>query len=302
MEKTNWSITSEYMGWTKEEFLFTYSESEKQEWEMNKNNADLILRPKFIPLYPKLLQDGYWLVESILFWFIEFFLSNNDKFYCTNEQMAQLLNCSEHTVSDAIKSLEKRWDIVLCKKIKAWWWKIRFIKLWNYENAKIAFREMQKVHWIDNKIIENNNKTPKEKFSFTLNKKLNVKLADICIGDLTFSDNVIEWLNEYNNTRNKKLEKLTDKWFKLVIDKLIKYWHWTEEWMIAVLKQSIENGWEWLFEVKWFKPKVDYENDLWLFLNRLKTDYEWLKKELGNDKFFELKKKALEYWAANKLL
>lgn len=155
MEKSWWSITSEYMGWTKEEFLFTYSESEKQENEMNKNNAELILNPKFIPLYPKLLQNGYGLVESILFWFIEFFLSNNDKFYCTNEQMAQLLNCSEHTISDAIKSLEKRWDIVLCKKIKAWWWKIRFIKLWNYENAKIAFREMQKVHWIDNKIIEN---------------------------------------------------------------------------------------------------------------------------------------------------
>lgn len=155
MEKTNWSITSEYMGWTKEEFLFTYNESEKQEHEINKNNAELVLNPKFIPLYPKLLQNGYGLVESILFWFIEFFLSNNDKFYCTNEQMAQLLNCSEHTISDAIKSLEKRWDIVLYKKIKAWWWKIRFIKLWNYENAKIAFREMQKVHWIDNKIIEN---------------------------------------------------------------------------------------------------------------------------------------------------
>lgn len=47
---------------------------------------------------------------------------------------------------------------------------------------------------------------------------------------------------------------------------------------------------------------VDYENNLWLFLTKLKTDYEWLKKEVGVDKFFELKKKALEYWAANKLL
>jgi hypothetical protein len=119
---------------------------------------------------------------------------------------------------------------------------------------------------------------------------------------LTFTENVIERLEEYNNTRKKKLEKLTDKWFKLVIDKIVKYGQWTEEWMIAVLKQSVENGREWLYEVKWFKPKVDYEKDLQLFLTRLKTDYEWLKKELGNDKFFELKKKALEYWAVNKLL
>lgn len=148
---------------------------------------------------------------------------------------------------------------------------------------------------------ENNTESTK---SFSLNNKLNVRLTNICKGDLTFSDNVIERLEEYNHTRkkDKKLEKLTDKWFKLVIDKLVKYWHWTEEWMIAVLKQSIENGWEWLFEVKGLKTKVDYEKDLWLFLNKMKTNYEWLKQELGKEKFFELKKKALEYWAENKLL
>ena len=140
--------------------------------------------------------------------------------------------------------------------------------------------------------------------SLSLNKNLSARLTNICKGDLTFTENVIERLEEYNNTRkkDKKLEKLTDKWFKLVIDKLVELWHGTEDWMIAVLKQSVEKWWEWLFEVKGYKPKVDYENNLQLFLTRLKTDYEWLKKELGNDKFFELKKKALEYWAVNKLL
>lgn len=140
--------------------------------------------------------------------------------------------------------------------------------------------------------------------SLSLNNSLECKLSNICKGDLTFTENVIERLNEYNHSRkkDKKLEKLTDKWFKLVIDKLIKLWKWTEDWMIAVLKQSVENGWEWLFEVKGYKPKVDYENNLQLFLTRLKSDYEWLKKELGNEKFFELKQKALEYWAVNKLL
>lgn len=146
------------------------------------------------------------------------------------------------------------------------------------------------------------NKSKNKTKSLSLNNSLSVRLTNICKGDLTFSDNIIERLEEYNNTRSKKLEKLTDKWFKLVIDKLVKYWKWTEEWMIAVLKQSIENGWEWLFEVKGLKPKVDYENDLWLFLNKMKTNYEWLKQELWKEKFFELKKKALEYWAENKLL
>jgi hypothetical protein len=45
----------------------------------------------------------------------------------------------------------------------------------------------------------------------SLNKNLGCKLANICKGDLTFTENVIERLEEYNNTRKKKLEKLTDK-------------------------------------------------------------------------------------------
>ena len=165
--------------------------------------------------------------------------------------------------------------------------------------AKIAQGGYANIAHQNNRIDNNSNnpiKTPLPK------QNLEVKLANICKGDLTFTENVIERLNEYNNTRKKKLEKLTDKWFKLVIDKLVELWHGTEDWMIAVLKQSVEKGWEWLFEVKGYKPKVDYENNLQLFLTRLKTDYEWLKKEVGNDKFFELKQKALEYWAVNKLL
>jgi hypothetical protein len=71
-------------------------------------NAELVLKPKFIPLYPKLLQNGYGLMESVLLGFIDFFLSNNDRFYCTNEQLAELFNCSPQTISTAIKSLEDR--------------------------------------------------------------------------------------------------------------------------------------------------------------------------------------------------
>jgi hypothetical protein len=58
-----------------------------------------------------------------------------------------------------------------------------------------------------------NNKTNNQEStkSFSLNNKLSIKLANICKGDLTFSDNVIERLDEYNHTRSKKLEKLTDK-------------------------------------------------------------------------------------------
>ena len=133
-------------------------------------------------------------------------------------------------------------------------------------------------------------------------KQSKQKLGEHWSDGLTLSGNVMERLIEYNNNKKNKFSNMTQKWFDLIIKDLKRLWHWTDEWMIAVLQQSIKNGWEWLFELKWFKPKVDYENNLQLFLNKMKTDYEWLKNELGKDKFFELKKKALEYWALNKLL
>jgi len=165
MERVDWSITTEYGGWSNEQFLFTYSEEEREEARLNKMNAELVLKPKFIPLYPKLLQNGYGLMESALLGFIDFFLGNNDRFYCTNEQLAGLFNCSTQTISTAIKSLESRWDIVLHKKIKAWWGTIRFITL---GNQKIWFWQIKNMDWIenkiiDNKIIENNINPPLEK-------------------------------------------------------------------------------------------------------------------------------------------
>jgi hypothetical protein len=47
-------------------------------------------------------------MEALLFGFIEFFLSNNDRFFCTNEQLAELFNCNEKTISTAMKNLEAR--------------------------------------------------------------------------------------------------------------------------------------------------------------------------------------------------
>lgn len=152
METTWGSITSQEQWYTIEHTLFTYSEDEMEEQKMNRQQAELVLKPKFIPLYPKLLQNGYWIIESVLLWFIDFFLEGTDKFYCTNEQLAQMLNCTPQTISTAIKSLEAKWDIVLHKKMKAGWGTIRFITL---GNQKIWFWEVKKFDWIKNKIIEN---------------------------------------------------------------------------------------------------------------------------------------------------
>lgn len=184
MERTNGSITDQNDWFVTQNMMFTYSEEEQEENRIAKNNAALVLKPKFIPLYPSLLQNGYSLIESVILWFIDFFLQNNERFYCTNEQLAELFNCSEPTISTAIKNLEKRWDIKLHKKMKAWGGTIRFLTL---ENQKIWFWEIKKVDWIYNKIINNklsisndidNISSPQEKILIPIKQKTHIAVVE----------------------------------------------------------------------------------------------------------------------------
>ena len=162
METIDWSIINQDDWFTTQNMMFTYSEEEQMENKIAKNNAKLPLNPKFVPLYPRLLRDWYSIMEALLLWFLDFFLSNNPWFYCTNEQIAELFNCSEPTISTAIKNLEKKWDIKIHKKMRAWWGTIRFITLsesknLSLQNQKIWFSKIKKVDWIYNNIIYNNN-------------------------------------------------------------------------------------------------------------------------------------------------
>ena len=157
MIKTDWSITSQYWDWTREDFLFTYDEEEKQNNEVNKNNASLILNPKFIPVSPIMIRWGYSYLEAILYWFIDFFLCYNEKFYCTNEQLWEMLWVSEKTISLAIKRLIDDWLIAVSYKIKSWGGKIRFLKNVNSDFTKMYSQTLQKGKGIYNKIIENKN-------------------------------------------------------------------------------------------------------------------------------------------------
>lgn len=156
MIKTDWSITSQYWNWTREDFLFTYDEEEKQDNEVNKNNASLILNPKFIPVSPIMIRWGYSYLEAILYWFIDFFLCYNEKFYCTNEQLWEMLWVSEKTISLAIKRLIDDWLIAVSYKIKSWGGKIRFLKNVNSDFTKMYSQTLQKGKGIYNKIIDNN--------------------------------------------------------------------------------------------------------------------------------------------------
>lgn len=161
MELTWGSITSQEQWYTVEQRLFTYNEDEQIENRINKEQAELILKPKFIPLYTFMLHEWFSLIEATLFWFIDFFLSNNDRFYCTNEQLAEMLNVSENTISTAIKSLKDRWLLEISYKMRGWWGKIRFIHLatpknCEYDTQNLGVATPKKHSNIYNKYIDNN--------------------------------------------------------------------------------------------------------------------------------------------------
>lgn len=235
MDKTEWFITENCGDYKVENTLFTYDENEQEQNKINKNNAELVLNPKFIPLYPKILQNGFWLIEAILFGFIDFFLENtNNKFYCTNEQMAQLLNCSEHTISTAIKNLEQKWVIVLHKKIRAGWWVIRFITKWNLENAKIAFWEMWNLHWIYNKKIENKKIIINNNTEQSSEIKTEPKIEILWLNNSTLVD------EEKEKSSAKKEKEIQELWKREKIDYLINQIKSICDWMNIAYDKTMD--------------------------------------------------------------
>lgn len=160
MEKTDGLITTEQEWYKVENTLFTYSEEEMEQNKINKAQAELVLKPKFIPVYPSMLKQWFSLIEATIFWFIDFFLDTNDRFYCTNEQLAELLSTSEKTISLAITKLKERWLLNISYRMKANWGKIRFIQIADITKCNLATlqnvkSDITKCNDIYNKKIEN---------------------------------------------------------------------------------------------------------------------------------------------------
>jgi hypothetical protein len=167
MDKTNISaIETDDDGNTAENFFFMYSEEEKQQHEINEINAKKVFLPEFIPYYPAIkkqfdLSD----IETLLYGFIRFYLANSsDRFYFTNEQLANLFSVSTKTISLAIGSLNDKEIIKTGYRIKSGGGQIRFISnitIVHSPTGKNVTSVITKGNGNNNKIKENkiNNNT-----------------------------------------------------------------------------------------------------------------------------------------------
>lgn len=261
MQKEEWSVMYQSDWMNIEQSLFTYNEDEKQDNEINRENAKLIFTPKFIPFYPKLIKLGLSITECLIYWFIDFYIQDkNSRFYFTNEQLWNIFQLWWQTVSNSVKRLKDVWLIDLKYKIKANWWTIRFIeKLWqDYKNDYSP--TIKKFIPNNNKIKDNNIKD--NILSNDNTKSLdfvskNRKDIDLLIIDIKQLCNEIWIAYDKNKERQfwKHICDSKDFWEfceKIWQDRLefsknillasvkINYWKWPCSWTMKIYQNYVE--------------------------------------------------------------
>lgn len=148
--------------------LFTYSEEEREENQINKENSTKIFSPEFIPYYSRIAKDyNLSCTEALIYGFIRFYMNNgNGRFYFTNEQIASMLCCSENTINISINNISSKGLITKQTKIRSGGGTIRFISSVKVPVSENGCSEYQKTdsHSI-RKLIANKNKIKENKIN-----------------------------------------------------------------------------------------------------------------------------------------
>jgi hypothetical protein len=197
MHKTNGKIQTN----NEEHHLFTYDEGEVLSNKVNKANAKLVFSPKFLVVYPKML-DELTPVEVLIYSFINYYSPEKGKrFYFTNQQIADIVRCSSDKAGRAINKLEKEGYIKTSRKIKSGGGQIRFITQCKdiFRNDKKSFSNSLKNTSQTRYFIQtNNSKINNNKYIYSKPKKNTKsnkrKTTYSSIKDL--NDNVLEKISQ----------------------------------------------------------------------------------------------------------
>lgn len=253
-------MTTQKDGYSEESMLFTYSDEEQEQNQINRENAERVFSPEFIPYYPAIAkQYGLSSTEALLYGFIRFYMHDANKggrFYFTDEQLAIILNSSTPTISRAMRKLRECGLVATSKAIKAGGGTIRFVRTIQADGSdqsKMTSHINQSDWEIDNKI--NKNKINKYICSFELfwskyPKKVSKRKSEEIYTKLATSEEVEQSLL-------KGLDSYKEKWRIECTD--VKYipnpttWlnqaRWEDEVMISnepykKNAREFENHWE----------------------------------------------------------
>lgn len=102
---------------------------EYEQSQADKAHAKILFTPEFIPFYMDVQkQYGLSMIETLLYGFVRFFLNNSGKkFFFSDEQISEILNCSMKTTSKAIKKLRDEGIIQTSYRMRAGGGRVRFV-------------------------------------------------------------------------------------------------------------------------------------------------------------------------------
>jgi predicted transcriptional regulator len=152
-----------------EEILFTYSEAEKQANRINSSNAKLVFNWKYLVIPREMFSLGLSGNDVLILSFIHSFLCENaQRFYFTNDQLANIFNLTPNGISKILLRLKEKKLIDLSYSRKADGGQIRFVNLPTQTNYKYQLKQSMSSY--SNKVCGNNNKINNNKIN-----KLSVK-------------------------------------------------------------------------------------------------------------------------------
>jgi len=158
MKKVNGSIVRD----NEEAFLFTYSEEEKQQNDINRANAELVFNSAYLTVPMELLRLGLSGNEVLILAFVNSWLCEHpNRFYFSNKRLSKMFNLTEVGVSKILKRLTNAGYIQMSYKRKADGGQIRFINVPTYTNFNYQLKQsissnLNKVYGSNNNINNNN--------------------------------------------------------------------------------------------------------------------------------------------------
>lgn len=187
MQPTGGSITTQSADRTEENILFTYSEAEKQQNEINEANARLVINFKYLTVPREMFLLGLNGNDILIFAFIDSWLCESpEKFYFSNATLAKTFNLSEVGVSNIITKLAKQGLIDISYKRRADGGQLRRVNIPTYKNFKYQLKEslssnLKKVYGSSNTSINKTTNKEKEDKEKSFNEELNNELINLCM-------------------------------------------------------------------------------------------------------------------------
>lgn len=149
MEKTDWSIISQYWEWTRQDFLFTYSEEERQEIRFNQMIVEQEIKwYSYFIVYEQQLVLWFSEPEAMLFNFVDWYTQAWKLFRYSISQICKKTHRWKDKVINTIKSLKDKWYIIEHPWKDKFWQKRRFLS----STTKYSLELLKLRGWSENQI------------------------------------------------------------------------------------------------------------------------------------------------------